>query len=107
MRKPAKHHVWHDGKLLLNSGTNVRGIVAVTRSPPGRDTVNELASVCKHNAAAMRARDGQGRRRGFHLRIGQPDLLQSGAVPDRSSPLGFQIMWHYRFHSGSVASILT
>ena len=56
-------------------------IVAVTGRPPGRDAVDQLAPIRQHDAAALRADDRQRRPHRLHLRIGQPDVLQSRPVP--------------------------
>ena len=64
---------------------DMRMIVAVTGGPPRRDAVDKFAAVGEMDARAFAcAPPASGGRRGLHLRIGQPDVVEAGAGTSRA-----------------------
>ena len=59
----------------------MRVIIAVAGRPPRGDAVDQFASVGKPDAAALVAVTGKRQRRGLHLRIGQPDVVEARRGP--------------------------
>ena len=78
VHQPAKHHMRHARQLPFHGTADVRMIVAVTRRPPRRDAIDQFPSVGEHDATPPGRFDRKGKRRRFHLRIGQPQMLQPG-----------------------------
>ena len=81
--QPAEHDMGHHRELALDRGADIGMAIAVTGGPPGGNAVDQLAPVCEHDAASLRAGNRQRRARGLHLRIGQPDVGEPGFVPGR------------------------
>ena len=78
MYQTAKHDMRHDIKLVAYRFANVRMVVAMAGCPPGRDTINQFASVGQLDAHTLRGDSNQRRWRGGHLSIGQPNAIKRG-----------------------------
>ena len=81
VHQAAEHDVRHRRELALDRCADVRMVVAVAGGPPRGDAVDQFAAVGQHDAAAVRRGDRKRRRRGLHLRIGQPDVIEAVGVP--------------------------
>ena len=79
--QPAEHHMGHAPELVARGGEKCRVVVAVHRRPPARDAVDELAAVFEQNARAPRRAHGNRRGHGFHLGVGEPDVLDTQVEP--------------------------
>jgi hypothetical protein len=81
VHQAAEHDVGHRLELALDRGADMRMVIAVAGGPPRGDAVDQFAAVGKPDAAALGRGDRKRRRYRFHLRIGQPDMVE--AVPGR------------------------
>jgi hypothetical protein len=69
---PAEHEVRHPLELRAHRCTDVGVVVAVTRGPPGRDPVDQHASVGEGDAYTVGPIDDERLWRSLHLAVWQP-----------------------------------